>query len=311
VKELFRPSICTASARGVVPTPATLLRKFLKAILPAVIVLAIAAAAWGKDLSQAEELFNHADYGGSLALLDKHTQDPVALFLIGRDYLMSGELKKASEFLERAAAAAPANSEYQDWLGRAYGKRAETSNFLSAAGWASKARDAFKRAVELDPKNPDALDDLFDYYLDAPGFMGGGIEKAEQVADRITAIDPAQGLYDKAKLDQKAKEYSKAEAHLRQAVAIAPQGIGHMIELAKLLAKEGRIRESDQVFAQAQKAAPNSPLVMFAYADVLIKQKRELDEAKSLLEKYLQSPITPDDPPREAAYRLLKQARGS
>lgn len=283
----------------------------LQKIIPITIVVGLAAAAWGKDLTQAEELFNRADYGGSLALLEKNTSDPATLFLIGRDYLMSGELKKASEFLERAVGAVPYNSEYQDWLGRAYGKRAETSNFLTAAGWASKARRAFETAVELDPKNPDALDDLFDYYLDAPGFMGGGMEKAARVADEITAIDPAQGLYDKSKLDQKAKEYSKAEQHLRQAVAIAPQSIGHVIELAKLLAREGRTRESDEVFAEAEKQAPNSPLVMFAHADVLIKQRRDLDEAKSLLEKYLQSPITPDDPPREEAYRLLQRAGGS
>jgi tetratricopeptide (TPR) repeat protein len=285
--------------------------RLLRTIIPIALLAGLAAAAWGKDLFQAEELFNRADYGGSLALLEKNSTDPATLFLIGRDYLMSGELKKAPEFLQRAIAAEPNNSEYQDWLGRAYGRRAETSSFFTAAGWASKARQAFERAVELDPKNADALGDLFDYYLDAPGFMGGGTEKAARVADQITATDPAQGLYDKSKLDQKAKEYSKAEQHLRQAVAIAPQSIGHVIELAKLLAREGRTRESDAVFAEAERQAPNSPRIMFAHADVLIKQKRDLDEAKILLEKYLHSPITPDDPPREEAYRLLKQASGS
>lgn len=269
------------------------------------------AAVWGRDLSRAEELFSRADYSGSLSLLDRNAVDGPTLFLIGRDYLMSGELKRASEFLERAVAAEPGNSGYQDWLGRAYGRRAETSNVLTAPAWASKARQAFEKAVELNPTNHDALDDLFDYYSDAPGFMGGGIEKASQVADKIAAIDPGQGLYDRAKLDQKAKEYSKAEQHLRQAVAIAPQSIGHLIELAKLLAREGHTHESEAIFAQAEKVAPGSPRVMFAHADVLIKQKRDLDEAKSLLQKYLQSPITPDDPPREEAYRLLKQASGS
>jgi tetratricopeptide (TPR) repeat protein len=271
----------------------------------------LATAVWASDLSEAEELFNRADYRGSLALINKSTGDGPALFLIGRDYLMSGDLKRASEFLERAVAADPINSDYQDWLGRAYGKRAETSSILTAAGWASKARKAFERAVELNPKNSDALDDLFDYYMNAPGFMGGGMEKAERVADKIAVVDPAEALYDRSKLDQKAKQYSRAEEHLRQAVAIAPQSLGHLLELAKLLAREGHTHESEAVFAQAEKMAPNSPRIMFAHADVLIKQKRDLDEAKSLLQKYLQSPITPDDPPREEAYRLLKQASGS
>jgi tetratricopeptide (TPR) repeat protein len=279
--------------------------------IPLAVALAIGAAAWGADLSHAEELFNQANYDGSLALLDKDASDPGTLFLIGRNCLMSGRLKRATDYLGRAAAADPANSEYEDWLGRTYGRRAEKSNFISAAGWAVKARQAFEKAVALDPKNRDAQDDLFDYYLNAPGFMGGGVDKAAHMADRIAAIDPAQGLYDKSKLAQKAKDYSQAEEYLRQAIALSPQSVGHTIELARLLAKEGRASEAEAVFAQAQEAAPDSPMVLFAHADVLIKQKRDLDEAKSLLEKYLQSPITPDDPPREEAYRLLRQANGS
>jgi tetratricopeptide (TPR) repeat protein len=286
-------------------------KRALTRITKVAAALAIGATAWAADLSHAEELFSQANYDGSLALLDKRASDPGALFLIGRNYLMSGHLKKASDYLGRAVAADPANSEYEDWLGRTYGRRAEKSNFISAAGWAVKARQAFEKAVALDPKNVDALDDLFDYYLEAPGFMGGGEDKAAQVADKIAAIDLAQGLYDRSKLAQKAKNYPKAEEYLRQAIAISPQSVGHTIELGRLLAKEGRASEADAVFAQAQEAAPNSPSVLFAHADVLIKQKRDLDEARNLLERYLQSPITPDDPPRDEAYRLLRQANGS
>ena len=271
----------------------------------------LATTAWAADLSHAEDLFNRTDYNGSLGMLDKHSSDSATNFLIGRDYLMSGEFKKATDYLERAVAEDSTSSEYEDWLGRAYGKRAETSNVLAAPILASKARQAFEKSVELAPKNSDALDDLFDYYLNAPGFMGGSYDKAERIADRIAAIDPAEGLYDKAKLDEKQKQYTTAEQHLRQAVAVAPHSIGHLIQLARLLAGEGRVRESEAVFAQAETIAPDSPKVMFAHADVLIKQKRDLDEAKALIEKYLQSPITADDPSRDEAFRLLKQAGGS
>ena len=269
-----------------------------------------ATAICAADLSRAEDLFNRTDYAGSLALLDRNSPDPATNFLIGRNHLMSGDFKKATDYLEKAVAGAPDNSDYQDWLGRAYGKRAETSNILSAPGLASKARRSFEKAVEVNPSNRDALDDLFDYYLNAPGFMGGGYDKAEGVANRIAALDPAEGLFDRSKLDEKVKNYSNAEQHLRQAIAFAPRSIGHVIALARLLAREGRTEESEAVFAQGEKMAPGSPRLMFAHADVLIKQKRDLDEAKTLLKKYLQSPITADDPPREEASRLLKQAGG-
>lgn len=265
-----------------------------------------------QDHSKAEELYKRTHYEESLALLDKHSEDGATNFLLGRDYFMTGEFRKSSEFFEKASSSNPASSEYMDWLGRAYGKRAETSNPLMAPAWASRARQAFEKAVELDGTNRDALDDLFDYYLEAPGFLGGGYEKAAVVAEKLSAVDPGEAHYDRFKLDQKRKEFGSAEQHLRQAVATAPHSVGHIIALAKFLASQGRIKESDALFAKAQEVSPNNPRVWFAEADVLVKQKRNLAEAKELLTKYVHSStITADDPPREEALRLLKQAGGA
>ncbi len=274
-------------------------------------VLGALEVAGASDLQKAEDLYNHTQYEHSLALLDKHAEDAQTNFLLGRNYFMTGDFKRASESFAKATAADPAKSEYMDWLGRTYGKRAETSNPLMAPSWASKARQAFEKSVELDPQNRDALDDLFDYYLEAPGFLGGGYDKAFGVAERLSVIDPGEAYYDRFKLDQKRKEFGSAEQHLRQAVATAPHSVGHIVALAKFLASQGRISESDALFAKAQEVSPNNPNVWFARADVLVKQKRNLEEARALLTKYVQSPITADDPPREEALRLLKQAGGA
>ena len=261
-------------------------------------------------LAQAEELYQRTDFERSLALLDRQANDTATSFLAARDYFMMGEFKKAIDYLQKATAAAPKNSEYMDWLGRAYGKRAETSNPLIAPGLANKARQAFERSVELDGSNRDALSDLFDYYLNAPGFLGGGYDKAMAVANRMSLVDPSEAYFAKAQLEQKHKEYEAAEQHLRQAVAVAPHQVGHLIALAKFLANQGRTGESDAVFQQAEKVTPNAPRVWFARADVLIKQKRNLSEAKMLLQQYVRAPITVDDPPKQQAVRLLKQAEG-
>jgi hypothetical protein len=45
---------------------------------------------------------------------------------------------------------------------------------------------------------------------------------------------------------------------------------------------------------------------MFARARLEIDSGRNLNEAKKLLRNYLASPITPDDPPRSEALRLVK-----
>ncbi len=263
------------------------------------------------DLSRAEELYKHTDFEASLKQLDKHSNDAATNFLIARDYFMLVDFKKATEYLQLAMAEDPSNADYLDWLGRAYGKRAETSNPLMAPGLASKARQAFEKAVELDPKNSDALSDLFDYYLEAPGFLGGGYDKAMAIAENTARFDPAQGYFERAKLAQKRKEFQAAEDHLRKAISVAPREVGHFLALARFLATQGRNKESDAVFLEAQTNHPDSPQVLFAWASVLVKEKRDLGQARTMLEKYMESSITPDDPPKQEARRLLKEVGGA
>jgi Flp pilus assembly protein TadD len=156
----------------------------------------------------------------------------------------------------------------------------------------------------------DALTDLFEYYLEAPGFLGGGREKAAATAAKISAIDAGEGFWCQARLDEKSKEFHGAEQHLRDALAASPRQVGRFIDLARFLARHGRLQESDDAFARAAEVSPASPKLMFARADVYIKTNRHLDEARKLLQKYLASVITPDDPPRTEAEKLLKQLQG-
>ena len=147
------------------------------------------------DLREAEELYERGHYAASLSLLDRHATGPASLFLIARDYYMLSEFKKATGYLKQAVIAAPENSEFFDWLGRAYVRRADTSNPLSAPLLAKKAKEAFERAVQLNPKNTEALSDLFDYYLQAPAVLGGSYDKAGTVAEKMSAIDSSQALF--------------------------------------------------------------------------------------------------------------------
>jgi tetratricopeptide (TPR) repeat protein len=282
-----------------------------KAALFSVVAFLLEAAHPLLAQSVAEDRYQHTDYRGSLAVLNKNTDDAATNFLIGRDYFGLGDWKQSTTFLLKATQEEPKNSEYMDWLGRVYGKRAEAAHLLAAPGFATKARESFERAVELDPKNSEALSDLFDFYLNAPGFMGGGYEKALNISNKMGAIDPPEAYTEKARLAQKHNEAAAAEANLRQAVAAQPTEVGHLVALAKFLANQGRTQESDEIFSIAEKIDPTAPRLWYARADVLIKQQRDLNQARALLEKYLQAPITPDDPPKEQALRLLKRAGGA
>jgi len=242
-----------------------------------------------------------------LAVLDGASKDAATLQLAGQDFFMLGEYKKASEAFEKAAALDPNNAKLIHWLGRAYGRRAETANPFMAPGLASKTRQMFEKAVELDPSDKDALGDLLDYYLDAPGFLGGGLHKAEMLAQMILKEDPAEGHYAQGLVADKKKEYATAEQQFRRAAELAPRQVGHVLVLARYLANHDHVKESDALFEQAARMAPNSPKVMFDRAAAYIKENRDLDTARKLLERYLQSPLTPEDPPRVRAEAMLKK----
>jgi cytochrome c-type biogenesis protein CcmH/NrfG len=139
----------------------------------------------------------------SLSLLDTHRTEASSLFLIGRDCYMTGDFKKATRYLKKAVMKAPENSEYADWLGRAYYRRAETSDPLSGVVMTKKARQAFERAVQLNGRNADALSDLFDYYLETPGVLGGGHDKAANVVGMMLTVDPSQAFFEQWKLAQR------------------------------------------------------------------------------------------------------------
>jgi Flp pilus assembly protein TadD len=281
-------------------------------IFSSLFILAWPACALPPDLpGEAKVLYEHTQYEASLRILNSDAAPGAAAFaLMGKNYFMLGDYRKATPLFEKALALSPSSSEYELWLGRAFGKRAEAGSWLMAPGNASKARQHFERAAGLDSQNAEALNDLFEYYLNAPGFLGGGLDKAEAAARKIAAKRPAEYHFELAQIAERRKQYADAEAHLRQAMQLAPGQVGRVLDLAHYLAKRGRIAESDALFAQASQLAPGDPRVTFARAKSYIEQRRNLEQARRLLRQYLESSLTPDDPPKSAALQLLGQAAG-
>ncbi len=259
-------------------------------------------------IERAESLYQQTDYAASLRVLDSDPAPDAATYeLTGKNYFMLGDYERAVQFFEKAVAIAPSVSDYQLWLGRAYGRRAETGGLLLAASRASKARHCLETAIALDPRNAEAMNDLFDFYLNAPGVLGGGPEKAEAIAQRIERERPAEYHHELSQLADHKRQYSDALAHLRKAAELAPHELGRVLDLARYLAKLGRMEESDAYFAQAEKRWPNDPALAFAQAKTNVDHHRELERSRQLLEQYLNSKLTPDDPPKQAAEKLLRQ----
>ncbi len=233
--------------------------------------------------------------------------DAEALFSQGVDAYGAEKYEHAVTLFERAAREQPSVSRYYLWLGKAHGRQAERASIFHAAGLAKKTRAAFERAVELDGKNLEALNDLLDYYLAAPSFLGGGEEKAESVVARLAEIHPAEGHRAQALLLVKRKDYEGAEREFRLAMELQPEKVGRVLELAGFLSERGRYAESDEMFDRAAKMAPDWPPVLFARGKELVHSKRDPERARQLLHEYLRSKRRPDDSPPSEVHALLKK----
>src|SRR5260221_7649112 len=111
--------------------------------------------------------------------------------LLCRAYFMLGNWDPGIAACEKAVSLSPDNGEYHSWLGRIYGEKADPSSFFTAARLAGKVRNEFEAAVRLNANSVDARADLADFYLEAPGIVGGGKDKAEAQAQAIAATKPA------------------------------------------------------------------------------------------------------------------------
>jgi tetratricopeptide (TPR) repeat protein len=228
-------------------------------------------------------------------------------FEAGVDAFIEEDYKASGDAFEKAVAAEPDNADYHLWLGRAWGRKAERATGFAKIGalsLANRVREEFIRAIELDSLNLPALQSLFDYYINAPGIVGGGVDKAEAMIERISGVDQGAGLRARAAVYEANNDLKAAEIALREAIRIDPEDLGHKLSLASFLSRQGRFEESDQIFA----AAPDTPEVWYARAKAWVRAHRNDAEARRLLERYLETPLhAPDAEPYSNARKLLKE----
>src|SRR5215469_931950 len=114
--------------------------------------------------SDAYTLLTDGQANRALATLNQqlaaNPRDAEAHNLLCRVFYQEERWDNAIPECERAVAVDPRNSNYQLWLGRAYGQKADHSSFVTAATLAPKVRVAFEKAVQLDPRNIQARCDL-------------------------------------------------------------------------------------------------------------------------------------------------------
>jgi tetratricopeptide (TPR) repeat protein len=205
---------------------------------------------------------------------------------------------------EKAVSLAPQNGVYHLWLGRIYGEKADHAGFLKGAGLAKKVRVELERAVEFDPSSWEARTDLAEFYLEAPGIVGGGEDKARAEADLLMPLNPGMAHWVRARIAQKHKDMDGAEQEYRIAIEASHGGARAWVNLAGFYSHVGRLAEMEQALHTMESRPLDRPAALMDGANMLFRTRRDNAMAIRLVRRYLASATVEDWPAFKAHYLL-------
>ena len=240
--------------------------------------------------------------------INSSPNDAEAYNLLCRAYFSMGDWDRGISACEKAVALAPNNSRYHMWLGRIYGEKADGSNFFSAASLAGKVRNEFEAAVRLDPNNVDARSDLGEFYLEAPGIVGGGRDKAEAQAQALAALDPAKADYLKGRIAEKKKDLATAEKEYRAAIEASHGSALTWFNLALFFRHQQRWDDMEDAIHHAVSAQVDRPEIIMESGEVLLRSGRNVPAAVQYLRRYLALNSKVEEAPAFKAHYLLGTA---
>ena len=279
------------------------------ALLPMLVFTSVPVRADGQNAAEHALMQGRIDEAASIlhARIAANPGDGTAHLLLCRAFYALEQPAPAVKECEAALANGLANnSQAQDWMGRVYGRKADNAGPFEGLKLAGKVRSAFETAVQLDPNNGPATNDLSEYYIGAPSIVGGGLDKATALADRVAARLPQPAHRIRALIAEKKKDYITAEREFRAAILVA----GRPDAWTDLGDFYSRRRQNDQAVATLRKAlevdtAKDASLV--DVASILYTMHREPQMAEHALREYLQSNAKSDAAPAFRAHYQLGQ----
>lgn len=250
-----------------------------------------------EDLQSAINFYKDSHFLQAKPLFESALKDMVtkntALYYLGRIAFDEGDVEKAKNYLNQSVELEPNSSDEYFWLGRAYGELAQGANILKQASYASSAHKYFQLAVDADSKNIDAHRGLLGFYIMAPSFMGGGIEKAEKTLADIRSISPMIADIKQLDLYGRKEEKDKQLSQARFLVTTYPKSAEALFQAAHVFRNQNKLESAITSFDIASKL-PITPenrmfveLSIFQFGETCQWANVRLDEAIASVEKYI------------------------
>lgn len=180
---------------------------------------------------------------------------------------------------EQCVAARPQAAACHLALGNALGTKAANASMMSAIGYAGTVRDAFKKAIELEPRNIQARFSLLEYYNAAPGIVGGGKDKAQDLAKQTAAVSAPASQLMLAQIDIADGQLAKAESVLLAVQpgnddVVADRQRDLLTALGHNYLQNKKYADSERIFNLVQKRYPDSEAGLYGLGRLQQEQGR-------------------------------------
>jgi tetratricopeptide (TPR) repeat protein len=263
----------------------------------------------GGDLNDAIHLYQKGDFRQAITLLTPlrgiSPNDPNIRLWLGKSYLKARDWDNAVREMEKAVQIQPSVAINYLWLGRACGGKAAHAFPLLRPHWAGRVLKEFESARKLSPENLDIRFDLLEFYLEAPGIMGGGRDKAMAEAQAIAQRDPRKGYIARSAILSKDKKWDLAKKELIQATVDFPKDPDTYKDLAVFLLARQDFKEALQNARKALALNNESKGIQLLVAAASTQLRTDLDEAEKVLNKLASGSLADSDPSFEEVYYWL------
>jgi tetratricopeptide (TPR) repeat protein len=234
--------------------------------------------------------------------------DGAAAFAAMMKAWQTGKLDDAIKLADAVLKAEPSNVSYLNAIGGLYCEKAQKANVLTRLSWAGKCHGVWERARTIDPMNVQTHSSLMQYYLQAPGIAGGGVDKAKAEASRMAARDPVAGEISLGLIARSEKLPAEAERHYRKAAELDATGRRGSVELASFYAGEKRWSDARAVFETRLTKHAGDTFAAYMLARLMQSQGTDLPRALELFDRYLASPALEGGPSHADAWFRKGQA---
>jgi predicted Zn-dependent protease len=283
-----------------------------KLALASLLLLSPVLVAADRRFDEAIGLYERGEYTRALRILSAPNPATDASgarrLWLGKIQLKLRNWDEAVRELELAVRIEPANAVFHQWLARAYGAKASHVSIFRAFGWARKVGREFEAAARLAPKDANIRFDLLQFYLQAPGLVGGGRDKAENEAGAIAAIEPRLGHEARSIIHRHDKKWDLAHGELMRAVEKYPQVPSVYGKLASFLLERGDFGAAEDYARRALRLKGAAPHARLIVAAAQIELGKEIEPAIEVLNTLTAGPLGDEDPDFAEVYYWLGRA---